>query len=276
MQTYDFIMLFVLGGLTIYGYSKGMAWQVAYLTSFIASYFVAAKFSEQLAPMFGDTAPWNKFVAMAVIYAGTSLAIWMMFRAVRGGIDKVKLQSFDHQMGAIVGAARGVLWCVGLTFFAVTLLPETQKRQIIGTRSGYYIAKLLDKSDAVVPPEVHEVIGPHLERLEQELNSGQGSNLGYPQPGSFSQGNGEQYGAGQLGMGQLPTGQSPWPQTGGQPAANNPWPQNAQAPQQSPWPTNNPPANHAPAWPTNQPSAGTPAQPAAWPQSSQPNSNWPR
>ncbi|MEN1678186.1 MAG: CvpA family protein [Planctomycetota bacterium] len=173
MQTYDFVMLFVLAGLTLYGYAKGMAWQVAYLTSFIASYFVAVQFSGQLAPVFGDSAPWNKFMAMAAIYAGFSLATWLVFRAVKGGINKVRLESFDRQMGAIIGAGRGVLWCIGITFFAVTLLPnyfDGMKESIVASQSGRQIAKLLDNADAVMPAEVHQVIGPYLNRLENELN----------------------------------------------------------------------------------------------------------
>ena len=271
MQTYDFIMLFILGGLTIFGYSKGMAWQLAYLASFIASYFVAAKFSGQLAPVFGDAAPWNKFVAMAAIYAGTSLAIWMVFRVVRGGIDKVKLQSFDRQMGAFVGAARGVLWCVGVTFFAVTLLPDSLKSQIIGSKSGYYIAKLLDKADSVVPPEIHQVVGPHLARLEQELNQGQPQGLapGFPNQGFQNPGF-------QNPNGGFQNQNNGWPQAGGNGAGGNGaggWPTGSQQAGGA-WPNQG-----AGGWPQtqqpqgSQPRGGTPAQPAAWPQ---PNNAWPQ
>ncbi len=282
MQTYDFVMLFVLGGLTIYGYSKGMAWQLAYLTSFIASYFVAAKFSGQLAPLFGDAAPWNKFVAMLAIYAGTSLAIWMIFRMVRRGIDKIKLQSFDRQMGAIVGAARGVLWCVGITFVLVTVLPNSfdrVKQHVVGSRSGYYIAKLLDEADAVVPPEVHQVIGPHLDRLEQQLNQGQQPGLspgfqgiqGFGNPGFQGQGFQGQGFQGQGFQGQAAPGQG---FSGGNP---NPWQQPtgnngggfSTSPQAGSWPGNQ--------WPA-QPAGGTPAQPASWPNGNTnpaANNSWP-
>jgi len=259
MQTYDFIMLFVLFGLTIYGYSKGMAWQIAYLASFIASYFVATKFSGQLAPLFGDSAPWNKFVAMAAIYAATSLAIWILFRGVRGGIDRVKLQGFDRQMGAIIGAARGVLWCVGITFFSVTLLPDHQKQHVIASQSGRQIARLLDKADAVVPPELHQVIAPHLERLEQELNSRQsGLGNGFAQQGANQQ---------QLG-GNVQNG---WPQ---QPATAQGWPQTGQANQQPNTPGGWP--NNTGGWPAQggaPTGGGTPARPAAWPAPQ--NGGWP-
>ena len=122
MQTYDFLMLFVLLGTTLFGFVKGLAWQVAYLASLVVSYFVALRFSTQLAPMFGESEPFNRYVAMLAIYVGTSFAIWMIFRVVAGTIDRVKLKEFDRQMGALIGFARGVLWCIAITFFAATLL----------------------------------------------------------------------------------------------------------------------------------------------------------
>jgi membrane protein required for colicin V production len=170
MPTYDLLMLLVLVAATIFGFYKGMAWQIAAMASFVLSYFVALKFGDQLAPVFGDAAPWNKFVAMLAIYVGCSLAIWLAFRLVSGAIDRVKLKEFDHQMGALLGLAKGVLWCVAITFFAVTLLPEIQKENILASRSGRYIVVLLNKTDAVVPPEIHEVIGPVLHRIEERLN----------------------------------------------------------------------------------------------------------
>ena len=101
MQTYDVLMLVVLVAATIFGMWKGMAWQIASLASLVLSYFIALKFADQLAPKFQGIAPppLNKFVAMLVIYMGTSFVIWSLFRFVSGVIDRVKLESFDRQMG---------------------------------------------------------------------------------------------------------------------------------------------------------------------------------
>src|SRR5687767_3696119 len=82
MQTYDMMMLVVLVGATVFGFWKGMAWQIASLASLIVSYFAALRFSEQLAPVFGQQAPLNRFVAMAAIYVGTSFFIWTLFRFI--------------------------------------------------------------------------------------------------------------------------------------------------------------------------------------------------
>jgi membrane protein required for colicin V production len=170
MQTYDLLMLLVLIVATSFGFWKGMAWQLASLASLVVSYFVALRFSAKLAPMVGDSAPWNRFVAMLVIYIVTAFVIWMLFRVVAGIIDRVKLESFDRQLGALFGLAKGVLLCIAITFFAVTLLPQPQKETIVASRAGHYIVVLLDKTDTVVPPEIHEIIGPYIHRIEERLD----------------------------------------------------------------------------------------------------------
>jgi membrane protein required for colicin V production len=170
MQTYDLFMLLVLGAAALFGFWKGLAWQVASVASLVLSYVAALRFSAQLAPRFGDSAPWNKFVAMLVIYVAVSAAIWLAFRLISGFIDRVKLNEFDHQLGLVLGLAKGVLWCVAITFFAVTLLPTAQKEKIIASRAGRYIVVLLDKTEAVVPPEIHDVIQPYILRIEQGLD----------------------------------------------------------------------------------------------------------
>jgi membrane protein required for colicin V production len=170
MQSYDFLMLAVLAATTLFGFWKGMAWQLASLASLVVSYVAALRFSEQLAPVFGDHAPWNRFVAMLVIYVVTSFVIWTMFRLVSGAIDKVRLESFDRQLGAMFGLAKGVLLCVAITFFAVTLLPPAQGEAIVASQSGRYIVVLLDKSHTVFPPEIHQVVDPYLHKIEERLN----------------------------------------------------------------------------------------------------------
>lgn len=275
MQTYDILMLIVLGGLTFYGYIKGMAWQLAYLASFVVSYFVASKFGDQFAPMFGDAAPWNKFAAMVAIYVVTSFGIWMVFRAVSGGIDRVKLDGFDHQMGAIVGFLRGLLWCLAITFVALTVVSKavpSVRQGIIGTTSGRYIAQFIDKSEQLFPAEVHQVIGPYLQQIDQGLDpnyqgppgGGQGfqlPNIQLPagllqgqqqQPNQYNNqpnGYGQQNGYAQQNNNGLP----PWPnQQQQQPQQQY----QQQAPAGNAWPPQN-----QPRYPNN----NAPTMPAGWP-----------
>ena len=166
MQTYDIIMLVVLASATLFGLWKGLAWQVASLAAIFASYFVALNFREPVAALIPADPPWNVFIAMLVLYIGASAAIWMTFRLVAHLIDRVKLKEFDHQLGALLGLAKGVLLCVLITLFAVTLAGDQQRELIYNSRSGHYIAMLLDRADAVMPAEIHDVLHPYLHSLD--------------------------------------------------------------------------------------------------------------
>jgi membrane protein required for colicin V production len=237
MQTYDAIMIMVLVATTVFGFWKGMAWQLASLASLIASYFISLKLSPQFAPYFGQQAPLNRFSAQLALYIASSFVIWMLFRLVSGAIDKVKLESFDKQMGALIGFAKGVLLCIAITFFAVTLAPQPQGQAIVASQSGRYIVALLNKADAVCPPELHQVVGPYLNTIEERLNPNfqpKGQDLQQMWQNEVK-----------ANLPNMP--QINWPSTG--------------TPNQAP--------NSQPAWPTTQPAWPTPSQTQpAWPNNS--------
>ncbi len=168
MQSYDVGMLAVLALATLWGAWKGMAWQIASLASLVASYFVALRFSPSLAPYISRQEPWNRFLAMLLLYLLTSLVIWMSFRTVKRAINRVQLKEFDRQLGGLFGAAKGVLLCVAITFFAVSL-SATGREVVLKSRSGYYVAVLLQRADEIMPKELHQVLDPYIEQLERRL-----------------------------------------------------------------------------------------------------------
>ena len=131
---------------------------MASVSSIVASYFIAYQFREPVAAAIKADPPWNTFLAMLIVYLSSSAAIWMAFRFVSELIDRVKLKEFDHHAGAALGFCRGVLWCAIITLFAVTLLGEAQRQKIVQSRSGHYIALLLDRSETVMPAELHGVL----------------------------------------------------------------------------------------------------------------------
>ena len=168
IQTYDIVMLVVLLGATVLGAWKGMIWQIASLASLLVSAWIALHFSASLAPYFSATEPWNRFLAMLVLYVLTSLAIWLLFRMVSGIVDRIKLKEFDRQMGAMFGLAKGVLLCVVITFFAVTL-SESARQMVLKSYSGDAIARLTRNANPILPEDVRAVIGKYIDELDQKL-----------------------------------------------------------------------------------------------------------
>ncbi len=162
-------MLVVLIGTMLFGAIKGFAWQLASITSIILSYVVAYNFREPLSESIQADPPWNRFLAMLILYVGTSLLIWVAFRMVSQTIDRFRLKEFDRQVGALFGLAKGALYCTLITLFAVTLLGETSREIVVQSKSGRYIAQVLDRSEAIIPEEIGQVIGPYLERFDDRL-----------------------------------------------------------------------------------------------------------
>ncbi len=164
------MMLIVLAVTTFIGFRKGLAWQIASLAAIFFSYFVALRFRDVVASKIDAQPPWNTALAMLIVYVASSLVIWILFRFVRSFIDGAKLGGFDRQLGALLGMGKGIVLCVIITLFAVSLLGEEQRRDIIDSRSGLYIARLLDQADAVMPTEMHNFLNPYLNQLENGAN----------------------------------------------------------------------------------------------------------
>lgn len=162
-------MAIVLFGAMLFGALKGFAWQLASIASIVVSYAVAYHYREPFSQNIQAEPPWNRFLAMLILYVVTSFVIWVGFRMIAATIDRMKLKEFDCQIGALFGLGKGAIFCTLITLFAVTLLGEKSQRAITSSRSGRWIARLLDQSDAIMPEELAAVVQPYLERADAAL-----------------------------------------------------------------------------------------------------------
>ncbi len=168
IEGYDLVMLGILAAAAVLGYFKGIVWQIAWIAGIAASSFLALRFSGQLAPFVGQQAPWNRLIAMLAIYVGTSLAVWLVFRVISGAINAIHLSAFDHQLGLLLGLAKGALMCIVVTFFAVTLAPA-YRDQIVASRSGRLVAEIIVRADELLPPKIAEPVQPFVKQFEDQF-----------------------------------------------------------------------------------------------------------
>ena len=174
MQTYDIIMLAVLGFSAIIGAVKGMAWQIAMVSSIIISFFVAREFHPELAAaLSGVDEPWNNFIAMASLYLLTSLGIWMLFAFCAKKIDKYEMRTFDRQTGALLGIVNGVLLCAILTMCAIAFGGETMHNRIAHSKSGPYISRVLDIVKPIIPADLQDSLNDYLQQLHDLIEAGE-------------------------------------------------------------------------------------------------------
>lgn len=168
MQPYDMLMIGVLAAATLLGFLKGMARQIASLAAIVGSYLLALRYSPDLAKHIAQPEPLNRYLAMLAIYLGSSLAIWLVYRQVSQMIERVRLKGFDRQLGALFGAAKGLLLCMAITFFAVTL-STTSREKALASQSGNRISRLMLKAGPLMPKELHATLAPYLEQFERQL-----------------------------------------------------------------------------------------------------------
>lgn len=248
MEIYDIVMIVVLAGAMIFGAVKGFAWQLASIASIVISYTVAFKYREPFSQSIQAEPPWNRFLAMLILFIGTSLVIWVVFRMISGTIDRLKLREFDRQVGALFGLAKGGLYCILITLFGVTLLGDGVRTKIVQSKSGNYIANVLHKSEAVIPPEIQGVVQPYLERFDQKFHQSEdsGGSLQSPWVANGATGGTE---INSQGIG-FSTGQPAAPFQAAQPWSNQPTPGTGQGsnfnPNGSPWIT--PQQAQQPSW----------------------------
>lgn len=172
IQPYDFAMLAVLVGAVLYGAWKGFAWQMASLASIALSAAVAVQGGTALAPYFNvsEHEEWNRFLAMFVLYVVTAGAIWLLFRLVSGAINRVQLKEFDRQLGVIFGFAKGILYCIVITFFAVTL-SEGARQLVLQSKSGDLIARAIRNANPILPDDIREWLGKYIDELDERLHA---------------------------------------------------------------------------------------------------------
>lgn len=168
VEGYDLVMIGILAVAGLLGYFRGIVWQVASILGIVASGFVALRFGAQVAPWFGQTAPWNQLSGMLALYAATSAGVWIVFRLVSKAISAVHLSAFDHQLGLLFGLAKGALLCIVITFFTVTMAPA-YRPQVVASKSGRIVATAIVRADTYLPREIHEKVDPFVRQFEREF-----------------------------------------------------------------------------------------------------------
>jgi membrane protein required for colicin V production len=173
MQTYDIVMLVILAVATLTGAIKGLVWQVASLASLIASYLVAFKYGQVVAGWIPAGRPWNVIFAMLGLFVVTAAAIWFVCQLIHDWLDRVKLKSFDRQIGALLGLLKGVIFCILLTGVAVTFFGPTVRGAVARSQAGHVIGRVLDRSADFLPEEMNEVLEPFVELVNRQLRQGE-------------------------------------------------------------------------------------------------------
>lgn len=165
---YDIVILGILLIATFRGAIKGFIWQIAGIVTIVLCFIFAESLSVYVEPVLtnlGVGTPLNHWLGMFVIYLGLSLVVFVIARTLKNIIEKIRLVEYDKHLGALFGLVKGVVLCLVLTFFIVTLSPDAHAA-IRGSISGNAAALVMDRLHPVLPERVHEALEPYIHRLD--------------------------------------------------------------------------------------------------------------
>ncbi|NQV26549.1 MAG: CvpA family protein [Rhodopirellula sp.] len=118
------------------GAAKGAVWQLAVLGSIAACIFVAGEatpYVEQEIPL---AQPLKHWVALGAVYAVISLVVFILARAIRGWLERIRFVEYDRHWGAILGAMKGAILVLCVTCLMLIMAPSTHamiRESVTGT-----------------------------------------------------------------------------------------------------------------------------------------------
>lgn len=165
-MVFDVLVVGIILASIALGVHRGLAWQPASLVSLASGFVIGLPLSKLLAPLFGSAAPLNRFVALAVVYALVSFAIYFLTHVYRKTIDGWDLEKWDAHLGGVVGGIKGYVFCLILTFFAITLSPGLHE-SLLRTSLGRLMGETIHALHPALPPEVHQILHTHMHELDE-------------------------------------------------------------------------------------------------------------
>jgi membrane protein required for colicin V production len=82
-------------------------------------------------------------------------------------IEKAKFGEYNRHLGAILGFVKGVVICLLLTFFIVTVSEEA-RAVLKDSRSGMAAAVIMDRLHPVMPEKLHDALDEYIHQLDSE------------------------------------------------------------------------------------------------------------
>ena len=153
MTSHSIVDLVVLGILlfcAVKGASRGLLSQLSWVIALLLCFKFSGALAPTIEPMIGVDPPLKQWLAMLAVYVGLCGVSFVVAGMLTSWMAKAKIIDFDKHLGGILGFVKGVVICMTIMFFAITMSPAM--RQIVSqTYSGYAAAVILHNSQYLIP-----------------------------------------------------------------------------------------------------------------------------
>lgn len=164
---YDLVVLAILAFCTIRGAAKGIIWQLAGIVGVVLCFAFAETIAAAVGPHVSLPPPTNHWVVMFGAYLGFSLLSFSMARSVDKWIEKHEMKEYNQHLGAIFGFAKGVVICLVMTFFIVTM-SASARESLKNSHSGKAAAIIMDRLHPVMPDNLHDALAEYIHQLDSD------------------------------------------------------------------------------------------------------------
>lgn len=164
---YDIVVLAILLYSTVRGAQKGAIWQLAGIAGLVLCLVFAESISAAAGPYVHLEPPLNHWVVLIGAYLGFSLLAYGVAKLLNDSIEKAKFGEYNRHLGAILGFVKGVVICLVLTFFIVTVSEEA-RGVLKHSRSGMAAAIIMDRLHPVMPEKLHDALDQYIHQLDSE------------------------------------------------------------------------------------------------------------
>ncbi|SIO25457.1 membrane protein required for colicin V production [Singulisphaera sp. GP187] len=159
MTIYDVAMIGAVIAGVVWGFWRGITWQVASIASLVLGYSASRTLSAQLAPHFPGEPVVARALSMIVIYAAVSGGVFLVAWVVRTTLRKMQFEAYDRHLGMMLGAVEGALLGLIVTLFVVSLAPQT-RGPIFASPTGKLVGNVMETLGPVLPGEARRVLAP--------------------------------------------------------------------------------------------------------------------
>ena len=167
--------------MALLGIRKGFAWQFVQIASIVGGVLLASAVSARVARLFGYRSPGACWVVAAILFVLVTLAGHLLAVRLRTRLDEWELKSWDKELGAVIGALKGLVLCA--VILAFLLMPRTGLRKTVLEKSlvGKPLAHALEGMRRYIPTDLHQEVhrkvhgliisvpvGPHWQTVEDD------------------------------------------------------------------------------------------------------------
>lgn len=118
---YDLVVLFLVAVFAWRGYQKGLVAQLGALLVLIVVGAISVRYTPSLTDFLGsgNTSSAISFIIIIII---VTLIVWNIVNALSKLVNKLKLKSWNYQMGALLGVINGIFVSMLLTFLLLVFV----------------------------------------------------------------------------------------------------------------------------------------------------------